>query len=76
MGRAAALASIRAASTVWRADTGTTPASAMTPWCGMDPMQPVITLAAARISRSNTSTLVFAVAGSQAAAACSTTPLT
>ena len=40
----------------------------MTPWWGADLMQPIISLTAARISRSNTSTLVLAVAGSQAAA--------
>ena len=57
MGGDASLVGIRAASAVRRAATGTTPASATTPWWGADPMQPVMIQAAACISRFSTSTL-------------------
>ena len=73
---AVALASILAANAVRRAATGRMPASAMTPWCGADRVQPVTILAASRISRSSSSTLVLGVAGSQAVAACSNAPRT
>ena len=56
--------------------TGSSPASAITAWTDVESGQPVMILAAARISRSSSSTWEGDVAGSQAAAACSMAPRT
>ena len=75
-GSARAFARSRAARMGLRADTGTSPASAITAWAGVERGQPVITRAAARISLSRSSTCECGVPGSHAAAACSSAPRT
>ena len=72
---AAVLASL-AASTSRRVRTGTSPASAISGSLGVLIGQPVTTRAAARISRSRSSTYASDAAGSHAAAAYSSAPRT